>query len=258
MTAQTTSAATQTHTIGINTLVYLTDLTNSVPQSELLPRIADLGITLAEVRREYIADDTEFDRIAAAAKAGGLALFYSVPEIITANGVANPALQQYFTEAKRMGATNVKLNQGDVKDVAADVLHGIDALAAEYGVTVTIENDQTPENGTLDCTRASLANVAAAGSAIGYTFDLGNWFWRGEDPAAAFAELKDSVSVFHLKNVNGATERDELATTMLENGVIDWKTLLSQLPADVPVFLEFPIDAANVAAQVEQVRAALA
>ena len=249
---------TQPHTIGINTLVYLTDLANGVPQSELLPRIADLGITLAEVRREYIADDVEFDRIAAAAKAGGLTLFYSVPEVITTNGTANPALEQYFAEAKRMGATNVKLNQGDVKDVAADALHGIDTLAAEYGVTVTIENDQTAENGTLDCTRASLANVATADSAIGYTFDLGNWFWRGEDPAAAFAELKDSISVFHLKNVNGAAERDELATTMLEDGVIDWKALLAQLPADVPVFLEFPIDAANVAAQVEQVRAALA
>ncbi|MBT1177387.1 sugar phosphate isomerase/epimerase family protein [Bifidobacterium callimiconis] len=247
-----------THTIGINTLVYMTDLTNGTPQSVVLPRIADLGATLAEVRREYIADDVEFDRIAAAAKAGGLDLFYSVPEVITTNGAANPALEQYFGEAKRMGAKNVKLNQGDVKDVAADVLHEIDALAAKYGVSVTIENDQTPENGTLDCTRASLANVAAADSAIGYTFDLGNWFWRGEDPVAAFDELKDSISVFHLKNVNGAESREDLATTMLEDGVIDWKALLAQLPAGVPVFLEFPIDAANVAPQYEQVRAALA
>lgn len=247
-----------THTIGINTLVYMTDLANGTPQSVVLPRIADLGATLAEVRREYIADDVEFDRITAAAKAGGLDLFYSVPEVITSNGAANPALEQYFGEAKRMGVKNVKLNQGDVKDVAADVLHGIDALAAEYGVNVTIENDQTPENGTLDCTHASLANVAAAGSAIGYTFDLGNWFWRGEDPVAAFDELKDSISVFHLKNVNGAQAREDLATTMLEDGVIDWKALLAQLPAGVPVFLEFPIDAANVAPQYEQVRAALA
>lgn len=52
-------------TIGINTLVYMTELANGTPQSNLLPIIASHGITLAEVRREYIASDAEFDLIAA-------------------------------------------------------------------------------------------------------------------------------------------------------------------------------------------------
>ncbi|MBW3088743.1 sugar phosphate isomerase/epimerase [Bifidobacterium sp. 82T24] len=250
--------------LGINTLVYLSDLANGVPQSTLLPRIADLGAGLAEVRREYIvgADgidaDVEFDRIAAARRAGGLGLFYSVPEVITAEGAANPELATYFAEARRMGAKNVKLNQGDVKDVSADVLHGIDALAAEYGVSVTIENDQTPENGTFVCTASSLENIKDAGSAIGYTFDLGNWLWRDEDPDAAFAALHGFITVFHLKNANGAEKREDLVTTMLDDGVIDWRELVAQLGDDVPVFLEFPIPADRVAEQFDIVRAALA
>ncbi|PLS32008.1 AP endonuclease [Bifidobacterium margollesii] len=248
-------------TVGINTLVYLTDLQEGTPQSSLLPRIADLGLKLAEVRREFILagenPDAEFDRIAASTKAGSLTLFYSVPEVITKDGKANPELETYFAEAKRMGAKNVKLNQGDVKDVTTDVLHGIDDLAAEYGVNLTIENDQTPENGTFACTEASLKNVKAADSKIGYTFDLGNWFWRDEDPVKAFDALKDYATVFHLKNVNGAEKREDLSTVMLEEGVVDWKALLAQLSDDVPVFLEYPIAAADVDHEVTLVRQAV-
>lgn len=58
-------------TIGINTLVYMTELANGTPQSNLLPIIASHGITLAEVRREYIASDAEFDLIAAAPRPTG-------------------------------------------------------------------------------------------------------------------------------------------------------------------------------------------
>lgn len=241
-------------TIGINTLVYMTELANGTPQSNLLPIIASHGITLAEVRREYIASDAEFDLIAAAAQANGLDLFYSVPESLTIDGAVNPGFAGFLDEARRMGVTNVKFNQGDVKDVAKSVIDDIDAAAAAYGVTLTIENDQTPENGTLDCTVASLRHIKELGGNIGYTFDLGNWFWRGENAGEAFAQLLPAITVFHLKNVNGAATREELATTMLEDGVIDWKTMLPQLDASVPVFLEFPIPADGVAAQVAQVR----
>lgn len=101
----------------------------------------------------------------------------------------NPGFAGFLDEARRMGVTNVKFNQGDVKDVAKSVIDDIDAAAAAYGVTLTIENDQTPENGTLDCTVASLRHIKELGGNIGYTFDLGNWFWRGENAGEAFAQL---------------------------------------------------------------------
>lgn len=70
-------------TIGINLLVYMQELNNGTAQSALLPTIAGHGVTLAEVRREYIKDDAEFDRIRETAEANGLDLFYSVPESLT-------------------------------------------------------------------------------------------------------------------------------------------------------------------------------
>ena len=109
-------------TIGINLLVYMQELNNGTAQSALLPTIAGHGVTLAEVRREYIKDDAEFDRIREAAEANGLDLFYSVPESLTIGGAANPGFEGFLDEAVRMGVRNVKFNQGDVKDVEAAVI----------------------------------------------------------------------------------------------------------------------------------------
>lgn len=241
-------------TIGINLLVYMKELEGGTPQSALLPVIAGHGVGLAEVRREYIGDDAEYDRIAAAGRDNGLTLFYSVPEPLVVGDGMNRDCGTYLDEAVRMGAKNVKFNQGDVKDATDDVIAAIDAAVAERGLTVSIENDQTPANGTLTCTAASLARIREAGGAIGYTFDLGNWFWRGENAASAFDRLLPYVTVFHLKNVNGAPERGALRTTMLDDGVIDWRSMLPRLGADVPVLLEFPIPADRVAGQLDAVR----
>lgn len=241
-------------TIGINTLVYMQELNNGTPQSQILPVIAGHGITLAEVRREYIKSDEEFDAIVEAARANKLDLFYSVPESITINGDVNPGFEGFLDEARRMGVKNVKFNQGDIKDVDKAIIAKIDSAAAAHNVTLSIENDQTPENGTLECTTASLRNIKNNGGHTGYTFDLGNWFWRGENADAAFAQLLPSITIFHLKNVNGAAERENLSTTMLADGVINWQAMLPQLPESVPVFLEFPIAADDIAGQIAAVR----
>lgn len=245
-------------TIGINTLVYMDALRNGTPQSELLATIAAHGITLAEVRREYIADDAEYDAITNAAAQQHMTLFYSVPESITVNGEPNPQFEQYLDEAARMGARNVKFNQGDIKDVDATVLQRIDNQAAARNLTLSIENDQTPHNGTFACTQASLDHITANGSTIGYTFDLGNWYWRDENAQQTFNRLVDYITVFHLKNVNGSQDKSQLATTMLQDGVIDWQPMLDRLSASIPVFLEFPIPAEQVAEQVDIVRHAIA
>lgn len=244
-------------TIGINTLVYMDALREGVAQSAILPQIAKLGVSLAEVRREYITEEAEFDAIAQTAENNDMKLFYSVPESITVNGGINPEFERFLGEAKRMGVLNVKFNQGDVKDVEPRILQEIDGKAAEYGVTLSIENDQTPENGTFACTSASLEHIAENGSAIGYTFDLGNWYWRGEDAQQAFDALLGRITVFHLKNVNGAASREELSTTMLQDGVIAWREMLDALSDSVPVFLEFPISEGRVEEQLNIVREAV-
>ena len=140
----------------------------------------------------------------------------------------------------------------------ATVLQRIDNQAAARNLTLSIENDQTPQNGTFACTQASLDHITTNGSTIGYTFDLGNWYWRDENAQQAFNRLVDYITVFHLKNVNGSQDKSQLATTMLQDGVIDWQPMLDRLSASIPVFLEFPIPAEQVAEQVDIVRHAIA
>ena len=50
--------------LGINLLVYKEKLDQGTAQSTLLKAIKDQGISLAEVRREYIKEASEFQAIA--------------------------------------------------------------------------------------------------------------------------------------------------------------------------------------------------
>ena len=56
--------------LGINLLVYKEQLEKGMPQSSLLRTIKEQGISLAEVRREYILDEAE--RIAISKEAENL------------------------------------------------------------------------------------------------------------------------------------------------------------------------------------------
>ncbi|WP_018142633.1 sugar phosphate isomerase/epimerase family protein [Alloscardovia criceti] len=227
--------------IGINTLVYMTELQAGVAQSSLLARIADQGIHLAQVRREYITDAQELTAIRDVARALNMTLYYSVPESIVIKDAPHPDFELFLQEAQTMGIVDAKFNQGDIDTASAETLALLDKLAAQYDVTLSIENDQTNKNGTMDCTRASLKNIADNASAIGYTFDLGNWFWQNGEPEQAFEELKNSITIFHIKNIQGSFAEQDLHTVMLEDGRINWKPMMSALGDDVPVFIEYPI-----------------
>lgn len=242
--------------VGINTLVYMSELQAGVAQSQLLPRIAELGATFAEVRREYIADQAERLAICEAAQQAGLELYLSVPESLVADSALHPQFDEFVQEAQEMGAKHMKFNQGTLPTADLALLKDIDARAAAAGVTLTIENDQTELNGTFACTQSSLQRLQEADSAIGYTFDLGNWLWRDEDPEEAFAALRSRITVFHLKNVAGTFANQDLHTTLLADGGINWQPMVQALDSSVPVFLEYPIDEEFVAQEFAKVQAA--
>ena len=65
--------------LGINLLVYKEQLEKGMPQSSLLRTIKEQGISLAEVRREYILDEAERIAISKAAENLHMDLYYSVP-----------------------------------------------------------------------------------------------------------------------------------------------------------------------------------
>ena len=87
--------------LGINLLVYKEKLDQGTAQSTLLKAIKDQGISLAEVRREYIKEASEFQAIAKEVSQNDMTLYYSVPEKIVEDKVPNKNLTTYLEEAKK-------------------------------------------------------------------------------------------------------------------------------------------------------------
>lgn len=185
--------------LGINLLVYKEKLDQGTAQSTLLKAIKDQGISLAEVRREYIKEASEFQAIAKEASQNDMTLYYSVPEKIVEDKVPNKNLTTYLEEAKKMNIQNVKFNIGSLNEIDQAGAEELKDILSKYEMTYTIENDQTDENGTFACTKETLEQIRKYELPIGYTMDLGNWYWQKEDPEKSFKELKDQITIFHLK-----------------------------------------------------------
>ena len=98
--------------LGINLLVYKEKLDKGIMQSSLLREIKEQGISLAEVRREYILDEEELIAIRNEAENLQMDLCYSVPEKIVEDNMPNQQLEIYLKEAEKMNAKNVKFNIG--------------------------------------------------------------------------------------------------------------------------------------------------
>lgn len=235
--------------LGINLLVYKEKLDEGIMQSQLLEEIKKQGIFLAEIRREYIADDAEMTAIEKEAKRLQMKLYYSVPEKIMEGDMPNQQLKNYLEEAKKMGVKNVKFNIGSLYEASEKGVQKLREILEAYDMTVSIENDQTEENGTFQCTKETLQTIKKFELPIGYTMDLGNWYWQQENPEQAFDELHDRIDIFHLKNIAFVNKQPE--TVMLEDGKIPWKSMIEKLDKNVKVFLEYPIPMEDVEKQIK-------
>lgn len=240
--------------LGINLLVYKEKLDQGIKQSALLKEIKKQGISLAEVRREYIKDQKELEDIAKTAKENEIKLYYSVPEKIIEEKLPNKNLRNYLEEAMIMKIQNVKFNIGSLDQIDQKGAEKLKEILEDYDLTYTIENDQTKENGTFACTKKTLEQIYKYELSVGYTMDLGNWYWQKEDPNTTFEELKNQISIFHLKNINFKDGKPE--TVMLEDGKIEWMDMIGQLGDDVKVFLEYPIIEDEIANQINIVKKA--
>ena len=240
--------------LGINLLVYKEKLDQGIKQSALLKEIKKQGISLAEVRREYIKDQKELEDIAKTAKENEIKLYYSVPEKIIEEKLPNKNLRNYLEEAMIMKIQNVKFNIGSLDQIDQKGAEKLKEILEDYDLTYTIENDQTKENGTFACTKKTLEQIYKYELPVGYTMDLGNWYWQKEDPNTTFEELKNQISIFHLKNIDFKDGKPE--TVMLEDGKIEWMDMIGQLDDDVKVFLEYTIMEDEIANQINTVKKA--
>lgn len=235
--------------LGINTLVYKQDLDKGVLQSNLLPIIKKYT-DLVEIRREYISSSQEFMALRDIARQKNIQLYYSVPDKITINHQLNSKFIQYLQEAHNMLCTHIKFNIGDLPTCSQNILLEIDRLSKQYQIAITIENDQTIENGTLNYVFNTLNYLQKNNSSIGYTFDIGNWCWQKENPQEAFAQLQQFISVIHLKTVDNLLMP---YTTFLHKGCLNWQNMLLSINDNIPIFLEYPIEQCNLAQEITTV-----
>ena len=242
--------------LGINLLVFKNDLDNGIEQGKILSNIGNLGVAIAEIRREYLKkSNEELKEISRLAKELNIEIYYSVPEKIACEKRINSNIKVYFEEAKQLGSTHIKFNIGDLENLDLDEMKKLEDIINYFNIKVTIENDQTPENGNLKCVTNAINFINTNSLSIGYTFDLGNWYWQKEDPKNAFDILNSNITVFHLKNVDFLNYN--LNTTLLSKGKIDWKSMINKLPKDVPVIIEYPIKEEEILDEIAQIKEVL-
>lgn len=231
--------------IVLNTLVFDKQHNDGESQLKMLQRVVDFGISQAEVRREFFSNPVqEAPAIGDFVTKHSLKLFYSVPEkIFTDDGTLNPELPNYFSEAKTMGVSSLKMNIGNFSAFAGNLK---DALSpyADSGIEFNVENDQSVANGSSKNILKFLNAVQAQSIDIKFVFDLGNWRFVDEDELEVAKILSDFTRYIHVKNdVLGKEKPDVVA---LDQGVIDWKAALKLLPTNVPVALEYPASDAEI------------
>lgn len=225
--------------IVINTLVFLDELNNGVKQSKLLKDIHSLGINKAEVRREFIKDfEAELQEIRDISEELKMELYYSVPRYLYVGGKLNiDEIEQCFREAFKMNCRNVKLNIGEFCNMSAENVCDINSLCDKYFIKLTIENDQTKENGQVQKIKEFLQTAETLGMKVSCTFDIGNWLWQNEDPMENAYMLKSYVTYIHLKD---AYIKDKPSAALLDEGIIPWRSILGMFSNKIPVAIEYP------------------
>jgi sugar phosphate isomerase/epimerase len=200
------------------------------------------GADGVEVRSELLVDaPQELPALAAAARDAGKSLVYSCADYLwKADGsLDKTALEGAISAATTLGAPRMKFAIGGFNADSLKTLATLQSRLADGGVELVIENDQTPQAGTLSRLQDFFAAAQAHGQAPGMTFDMGNWHWNGECPLLAASALAGQVTYVHCKGVQRQPQR--WVAVPLADSAAPWRAVLQALPADVPWAIEYPL-----------------
>ena len=228
----------------LNTIAMKKQLDEGALQVELLPEIASLGIKTVEIRREYFKDvEAELEGLNSEAKRLGLKLFYSVNDEVIKDDRVNPKLSQYILELKKMNGQSIKFNVGNYTHYQGDLLEDLAPLLAD-NYLFTVENNQVLTHSKLENIVKFMDDVKKSGLEISFVFDVANWCWLNEEPLEAAKRLNGKTTHIHLKNY--MVTDDQLVTTPLFQGELEWQTILTHLH-DIQYFgLEYPTTLAEL------------
>lgn len=247
--------------IAINTLAFSDVMTIGLTkQEQYFEYIASENIAIAEVRREYFSQpELECEKIKREAEKHKLEIYYSVPEKIYVDGVLDkPNLKKYADEAKTLGARRVKLIIGEFNKMTLEDADWLVEYFNDNGIKISVENDQTDENGRINKILLFLSNCKMYKELqMDMTFDIGNWIYAKENPEEAALTLAPFVGFIHLKDVKKTVPYE---TCFLGEGDIDLSQIIEMLPQDVPLAIEYPCGievAKNISEEIKKINLSL-
>jgi len=225
----------------------------NLTQVEFLEQLANLNLNLAgiEVRSEYFSNDAktrekEFQKVKELSRQNNWKVYYSVHEELFTKTGGIYHLGFVLEAARHINAKSIKMNIGDLEGIQEANVGEFNELIKNYGIKVTVENNQTSKNGTFKSVAAALEEIRRKKFNIGYTFDSGNWHFMDEKPLEALDALKSFITVLHLKNMNVRKE-----TTLLDEGVLKWKEFIA---LNCPIILEYPVSLASIKSEVFKIQ----
>lgn len=234
--------------LSINTAVFEDEIKKGKSQLECLERLPDKMIDSIEVRGEFFDEERveeELEEISNLCEKNRWKLFYSVPQELFNSDGFNQDIENKIALAEKYNVSNLKYSLGHINVKNTDI-NELNDILNNTSVNVTIEN-QPNDNGSLVEMKKALNYLNDNHIKLGYTFDSGNWYWINENPHVAFDELRENISVFHLKDIKSKN------TMMLNNGDTDWRYMLNKLGENIPVFLEYGIDENKIIDEMKKV-----
>lgn len=234
--------------LSINTAVFEDEIKKGKSQLECLERLPDKIIDSIEVRGEFFDEERveeELEEISNLCEKNRWKLFYSVPQELFNSDGFNQDIENKIALAEKYNVSHLKYSLGHINVKNTDI-NELNDILNNTSVNVTIEN-QPNDNGSLVEMKKALNYLNDNHIKLGYTFDSGNWYWINENPHVAFDELRENISVFHLKDIKSKN------TMMLNNGDTDWRYMLNKLGENIPVFLEYGIDENKIIDEMKKV-----
>lgn len=238
----------------LNTIAFKNDLDNGVSQSKLVEKVEQLGFDAIEIRNEFLSgSSSERLQIAKEAENCGLEAFYSVNDVLVTGDHLNDKLNDYVAEMKELNSSHLKLNIGSLSDISKnELIEGLKSVL-DGQFEINVENNQTLADSSLAVTKKFFEIIQDTDiQDIHYCFDIANWIWMGIDVEQAAEELKQVTTYLHLKNATKV--QDELTTVPLEDGDLDWRSLVKEFTNAQVFGLEYAGEPQTIANELKLVK----
>lgn len=239
--------------LGVAASAYGHDVILRHGQAGILSWLAEAGADAVEIRRELLPDGfDDFAGLGRACADHGLGVVYSAADALWQGDTPHPNIALRLAEAGALGASAIKFSLGRYELGETNAWRAMNrVLDAAVASLVMVENDQTPEGGTLAPLATFLADAERADCPLAMTFDIGNWRWTGEHAIPAARRLGRHVRYVHCKGTH--TQGDRLSACVPDDATLaEWQPLMAQFSPSVPRAIEYPLQGPDLIALTRQ------